>query len=343
VEVIAAGPGAASVDGIAIERIDGSGLFYEGGAPDALARGGAQVWARAARFQAVLFAAVVRRLPRWDAVVSHWLAPSAIAAEAARGIEGRRQRHLAIAHSSDVWLLRRSKLGRALIRRLGRAADLVYAAEHLRVAGAPGRVVPMGVDLASLRGDRERGRRRYGLERPCALFLGRLVPIKGVDRLFDALPPGLDLVVAGDGPMRAAWQASAPSGVRFVGEVRGAARADLLAAADLFVLPSHPLPDGRTEGTPTVLLEAMAAGLPIVATRTGGVPDVLTDGRDALLVDAAGPSLRDALARLAADPSLAARLGRNALSAAGAHDWSVVGPRLAGRLLDRLDRPCPHA
>src|SRR4051812_23730269 len=69
VEVVAAGPGATRVGGLPVERVDGHGLFYQGGAPDTLASGGAAAWARAAAFQAALAARVGARLRqgRWDA------------------------------------------------------------------------------------------------------------------------------------------------------------------------------------------------------------------------------------------------------------------------------------
>src|SRR5438128_704625 len=83
----------------------------------------------------------------------------------------------------------------------GRRADLVYSDGSLRPEGAPGRVSPMGIDVAAFRapGPREEARGRLGLRGPTALFLGRLVPVKGVALLLDALglTPGLDLLVAG--------------------------------------------------------------------------------------------------------------------------------------------------
>jgi glycosyltransferase involved in cell wall biosynthesis len=336
VEVVAAGPGAARVDGFAVERVDGRGLFYGGGAPDALAaRGtrGALAWARAARFQAALAAAVRRRAAGWDAAVSHWLVPSSLAVALALAARRGQARHLAIAHSSDAWILRRSKAGRRLMRWLAARADLVYTGAHLAVDGAPGRVVPMGIDAAALRGDRERGRARFSLHRTTALFLGRLVPIKRLELVLEALPDGLDLLVAGDGPMRTAWQRLAPPRVRFLGEVRGAAKRDLLAACDLLVFSSRPLRDQRDEGSPTVVLEALAAGLPVVATRAGALPALLHDGTDALLVDGAS-SLRAALERLASDPALRHRLADAGRRLGWAHDWARIGPILAATLLE---------
>ena len=340
VEVIAAGPGARVVEGIAVDRVGGRGIFYDGGAPDALAANTVGGWLRAARFSTELSARVAWRLPRWDAVVSHWVAPSGLAVEGVRLAQRRDIPHLAIAHSSDVTLLQRNIAGRAAFAAVARRADLVYASAHLVVDGAPGRVVAMGIDVAEVaRGDRERTRLALGLTRRTVLFLGRLVPVKGVDRLLAALPPDVDLLIAGDGPLmptlrRMAKELDVPA--RFLGEVRGVERANLLAAADLMVVPSRVLPDGRREGVPTVIFEALAAGLPVITTWAAGVDRILTDGVDVLLVEPEVGPLSAAIARLAADPMLRAQLAVCGRVPAALRDWSQVGPRLAGRLLEKL-------
>jgi len=329
VEVVAAGPGASRVGDIDVHRVDGRGLFYAGGAPDALAGGGA--WFRAARFQLSLAAATAARAHAWDAIVSHWLAPSSLAVEAALAPLPRRP-HLAIAHSSDVCLLRRSKAGRAAVRWLARRARLVYSARHLVLDGAPGEVVAMGIDPVA-GGDRLRGRSKFMLQRTTALFLGRLVPVKGVELLLRALPASLDLAVAGDGPLASHLRSlAAPldGRVRFLGEVRGADKRDLLAAADLLVAPSLVLADGRSEGAPTVVREALAAGLPVVATRAAA--DAVRDGENGLVVDEDEGALGAALDRLARDDGLRARLARAAARDGERHLWSAVGPRLAALL-----------
>lgn len=123
-------------------------------------------------------------------------------------------------------------------------------------------------------------------------WVGRMSREKGADVLLEALSllPGpdagtIDVSFVGDGPdrselqSRAAEQGLAPQ-IHWHGQVPDAAR--LFRAFDLLVLSS------RTEGTPIVLLEALAAGVPVVATRVGGVPDVVTEA-EALLVDSEDP------------------------------------------------------
>jgi glycosyltransferase involved in cell wall biosynthesis len=86
-----------------------------------------------------------------------------------------------------------------------------------------------------------------------------------------------------------------------------------MASADAVVLPSVPTPDGREEGIPIVLMEAMSSGLAVVASRTGGIPELVEDGEGGLLVepgDAEG--LAEALRGLASDAAARAMIGRAA-------------------------------
>jgi glycosyltransferase involved in cell wall biosynthesis len=118
------------------------------------------------------------------------------------------------------------------------------------------------------------------------------------------------LIIVGDGPERSRLEAAVESKecratVIFTGQVSDTH--PFYAIADVFVLPSH------SEGSPNVLLEAMAANLPIVATEVGGVPEMVADNKSALLVPPNDPSsLADAIERLLADKVLAQRLATNA-------------------------------
>jgi len=297
-------------------------LFYRGGAPVALARRGR--WAEAAAFSARLLIEAKRRARGWDAVVSHWLVPSGAIGDACAG-RRRRAAHLAIAHGSDVRLLSALPGGRALVRRLSRRADLVYVADALRVDGAPGRVVPMAIDVAPIGAAttaeaRRRARARLGLDGFVVAFVGRLIHDKGADRAIDALPEDATLLVAGDGPERASLvKRGAGKRVRFVGHVSGDDKLALFAAADAMIIPS------RIDGAPTVALEALAAGLPMVATRAGGLPELLDDSV-ALFGD-----LRAALARLRDDAELRQAMSRACRARAPRHDWSTVAPTLWNR------------
>jgi glycosyltransferase involved in cell wall biosynthesis len=167
--------------------------------------------------------------------------------------------------------------------------------------------IRMGVDLE---------RFTPGPDRPggavSVLCLGRLVERKGHRFLIEAIArlEGLELVVAGDGPERESLEQLAESlgvsdRVEFAGVVGQDEALELYRRADVFCLPS------LAEGLPTVLIEAMACGVPVVSTRIDGVPELVSDGEDGLLCDAGDPgALAAPLRRLVSDPSERERLGR---------------------------------
>ncbi|MEZ4337239.1 MAG: glycosyltransferase [Sandaracinaceae bacterium] len=314
--------------------------FYGAGVPDNLRH--PLAWPGLAAFPVALVAEARRRATDWDAVLSHWALPSALVGGLVRGDRP----HLAVLHSADVHLLGRLPGRARWVDAVARAStELLFASAAHRasfldalpptrratVAGHA-HASAMGIDPLPETEDRRALRRRLGLDRFTVLFLGRLVPIKGLAVAIDALR-GLDdveLVVAGDGPLRGL----AKEGVgRFVGHVDAVRKAELLRAADALVLPSTPLASGRTEGTPTVALEAGSAGLPIIASEVGGLPELFAHDRSALFVPPRDPgAIRDAVERLRGDRKLRRRLARAAGTVAKHHAWSELAPRIEALL-----------
>lgn len=322
VDVIAAGTRA----GRDVVRIP-SRLFERGGAPDALEAQPFALLGAAASFSARLAAAVALRAHRWDSIVAHWLVPSALAALPSRAPL------LAIAHGGDVHTLRRAKLlGPVLHLLAARGAELVFVSEQLRAiacAAAPrleawlahATVQPMGLDLA-----RFSAIARAPTDPPTIVVAARLVPIKGVDVMIDAvarLHSTARVVIAGDGPARAELELRARStGVTFLGQVDTVARDRLLGTASIVVVPSRITPGGRSEGTPMIALEALAAGVPVIATEVGGLRALAPAAH---LVEPEDPG---ALAA-AIDHVLSAPPRRADLQAAVSHlAWERIAPRL---------------
>jgi glycosyltransferase involved in cell wall biosynthesis len=144
------------------------------------------------------------------------------------------------------------------------------------------------------------------------LFAGRLSPEKGVDVLLDALArvPGARLRIAGDGPQEAVLRrladARAPGRVTFLGRLDRAAVHDEMRRSCAVVVPSQ-----WHENQPITVLEAFACGVPVVATTLGGLPELVTDGVDGLLVvPGDARALGAALAAVAEDPERALAMGR---------------------------------
>jgi glycosyltransferase involved in cell wall biosynthesis len=224
-------------------------------------------------------------------------------------------------------------LSLALIRRAFRRADVVLAvsaASALALAEAFGAeeivVVPNAVPVVDLGGERKRGEGP-----PLAVYLGGFAnPVKGGEVMFAALrEPGaaqLRFVLAGPGepPGGGRGLPDPPPAAEWRGWLEEAEKDALLREAEVFVLAS------TSEGLPMALLEAMSYGLAIVATAVGGVPDVVADEEQALVVapgDAA--ALAAALGRLGADPELRARLGAAALARSADFSPDAVAERIS--------------
>jgi glycosyltransferase involved in cell wall biosynthesis len=216
-----------------------------------------------------------------------------------------------------------------------RAAAVITLTDRLaavlRAGGVPTdrvHAIPSGVRIARY----EEAVEPATLPRPAVVFVGRLHRQKGVDTLVTAvrrLPSDTMLTLVGDGPERRAIERQAremgiAERVRITGFVPHADVPALLAAADVVVLPS------RYEELGTALVEAMAAGRPIVATAVGGIPEVVRDGVGGLLVPADDPAaLAAAIGRILADPALAARLAAGARERAAGYDWDRLAERTA--------------
>jgi phosphatidyl-myo-inositol dimannoside synthase len=238
------------------------------------------------------------------------------------------------AHGNEVFNAMNSTWAKPRLS-LTRAAAVITLSEFtaglVRKAGvSPDRieVIHPGCDI-----DRFRPReplpdlRRSLLKEKCdgrvILSVGRLVSRKGQDMVIRALPqllrqtPNVTYLIVGDGPDRVrleelAAQAGVRDNVVFAGEVEDDRLPDIYAISDAFVMPSRDQSDtGDVEGFGLVFLEASACSKPVVAGRSGGIPDAVLDGVTGLLVDPLDPeAIAAALSRVLSSPEMADRLGR---------------------------------
>lgn len=314
--------------------------FYGAGAPDALGLGGGGGrWrARLGALDAVRSLAFTasRVIAASDAVVSHFALPCGAIAGALRGA----RRHVAVVHGTDGWLLARMPV--AAQRALLRSASLVwYTHDALRDAVAhpaevPSVVRPMGWE--PMREDVSSEPRRGSLR---VAMVSRLVPVKRVDRAVEAVGAlasrGVEvtLTVAGDGPSRSSLEALAsrvaPGRVRWLGAVDAPARDELLGASNVFLHTAGEIEGGRTEGAPVAVLEAMGAGLAVVACDAGGVRGLLGGAGVVTRSESTPKELADALESLG-DEALRAALGERARGRAMPLCWASTAAWLEGAL-----------
>lgn len=196
------------------------------------------------------------------------------------------------------------------------------------------RIIPNGVDCAFFGSGKPIGEFADGKRN--ILFLGRLEKRKGLPFLLEAyarikpvFPDTRLIVVGGDGGLRSVCELYVErnrlADVVFTGYVRDEAKPDYYKTADIFCAPNT---GGESMGI--VLLEALAAGAPIVASRIEGFSDVLTEGEEGFLAPSRDiDALADALKRLLSDQDLRRKMGRRAVKTANTYDWKRVSKQIA--------------
>ncbi|MBI4497798.1 MAG: glycosyltransferase family 4 protein [Chloroflexi bacterium] len=302
-------------------------------------------------------AALVRlaRRVRLDILHCHWAIPNGPVAALVSALT-----HIPLVitlHGSDVYVAERlapaGVLARLALRRAAAitacSADLAQGA--VRLGAAPERVVtlPWGVDLGLFgAGDGAGWRRRHAIPRaaPVVLAAGRLVEKKGIEHLLRAAPrvlaryPETVFTVIGEGPLLEPLQELARTlglapAVRFAGRVPWEEMPDALHAADLFAAPSVRDRDGNLDGLPTVILEAMGAGLPVVASNLAGIPLVVGHGENGLLVPPGNTeALANALIQVIGNRELRAEMGRSSRQRV---EEGLTWTAVAGRFIDLFE------
>jgi teichuronic acid biosynthesis glycosyltransferase TuaC len=279
---------------------------------------------------------------RYDVILATWAYPDGCASVLFANALGKPS--VVKVHGSDVNVVAKTAVARGVMRAVLPRADAMVTVSRalgheLEQVGVPGEkihLVANGVDtqLFAPR-DRDTARRELGVPkgRPLIVFVGRLEPQKGLGDLLEAFAmvrkkrPDAILALIGDGVLagevrakRDAWgDALLAPGARPLAEV-----ARWMTACDVFTLPSW------NEGTPNVVLEALASGRPAVGSRVGGIPDVLADPRSGLLVPAKDPrALADALM-----VAIAKRWDAADVRACGPSSWTES----AAHLYDVLQR-----
>ncbi|MCB8982260.1 MAG: glycosyltransferase [Ardenticatenaceae bacterium] len=290
--------------------------------PDVLLNGVRVV--RAARLATIASTPISLTLPRLlrrlDADIVHLQFPYPLG-ELSQWLVGGKRPFL-ISYQSDVVKQQAIlRLYDPLLRRILRRASRILASSpnyidsspYLRPLADHCTIVPLGIDpqpflqVAPLT--------LPPSDLPTLLFVGRHRYYKGVDTLIRAMPDiAARLLIAGDGPMRPAWEALAAEldlgeRVTFLGDIGDVDLPRLYAAADVFVLPSNV----RAEAFGLVLLEAMASGLPCVTTEVGtGTSFVVQDGQTGLVVPPQDEgALATAVSHLLQHPDLRRQMGQN--------------------------------
>lgn len=226
-------------------------------------------------------------LPQYDIVHSHWLIPQGIVQSFFK------KPYIVTGHGGDVTSLNKGTLRQLKIRCLKNAKHVTVVSEHLKkkvqelVPEIEPSIISMGVDTSKF-GKRYYVANYFGQgDKKVVLFVGRLAEKKGVKYLIEAMSD-IDalLVIIGDGPLREELKVQAKilgDRVKFLGSKTHDELKTIYASADIFVAPSITAKDGDQEGLPTTIMEAMASGLAVVASNSGGIATLIENNVNGIL------------------------------------------------------------
>lgn len=260
---------------------------------------------------------------------SHWLLPQGFVGALCSKIFG--ISHFVSVHGSDIQFIMDNPLGKVLFNYIASNSTLIVANSSYtkdRILALNSRyldkirVIPMGVNTHHSSKCYPRNSEHT---RPIILTVGRLVEIKGIQYLVRSMEyvtrrmPSAVLMIVGDGPERnnlvqLTKALGLDDNVIFVGDVKSTQMSEYYRSADVFVLPSITL-NGQSEALGVVLIEAMASGVPVIGTNTGGIPDIISDGVNGLLVpERDSANLAEKICMILSDPNLAECLAREGLN-----------------------------
>lgn len=279
-----------------------------------------------------LYGKLFQILPDYDIVHAHWLIPQGIIQSFFK------KPYVVTGHGGDVTALNAGFL-RWLKARCIRKADYVtvvseylkeqlldiYPAEQIAIE-------PMGVNSAQFSGSLRQENYFGQKQRKVVLFVGRLAEKKGVKYLIEAMKT-IDalLVIVGEGPLEKELKQQAQplkDKVIFIGAKTHEQLRVIYASADVFAVPSVTAANGDKEGVPTVIAEAFASGIPVVATRHSGIPELITDGVNGLLVEEKDVhGLAEKLRCVLDNEKLAEKLTENGRRTAEYYDYKEIAAR----------------
>jgi glycosyltransferase involved in cell wall biosynthesis len=290
------------------------------------------------------FSAKILMLKRkFKLIHAHWILPQGFVAVILKKLF--RARVIVTVHAGDIFPLKSGPF-RILAKWTLRNSDFVTVNSVAtgdavrKVADVPLRIIPMGVDIGKFSSVKSSPvRKKYNIKGELVLSVGRRAEKKGVTYLITAMKeilhkfPKAGLMVVGDGPEKAALQSQASElgladSVIFTGSIPKDKLPLYYKAADVFVLPSIVAKSGDTEGLGVVLLEAMASGIPVVASNVGGVPDIVIEGKTGLLFPEKDPSaIAKAVVRVLGSREIAKKLSSGGSAHAKGFSWENVSSK----------------
>lgn len=287
-----------------------------------------------------LWVRLFRMLSKYDVIHAHWLIPQGIVQSFFK------KPYIVTGHGGDVTSMNKGIVKFLKINCLKKAKSITVVSEALKqqiVNTYPAKnveVISMGCDISKF-GKQYRVENYFNQgNRKVILFVGRLVEVKGVTYLIEAMRQvDAKLIIVGDGPLKEKLMHQAldlKDRIEFWGAKTHEELPVIYASADVFVAPSITAKNGDKEGLGLVLLEAMASGVPVVASRSGGIIDVVKDGENGLLAEEKNSEeLAYRINQLLTDEVLYSQIRRNAFLTAKQYDYRLIAKRYS-KIIDKV-------
>ncbi len=289
-----------------------------------------------------LWSKLRKMLPEFDLVHAHWLIPQGIVQAFLK------KPYIVTGHGGDITSLNKGILRSLKIKALRNAQNITVVSEFLKaevqklVPECVPEVISMGVDTEQFgKQFYQEGYFKQG-ERKVVLFVGRLVEVKGVTYLIEAMK-NVDalLIIAGDGPLREELMQQAEEQkekIQFIGAKTHDELRVIYASADVLVAPSVLASDGGKEGFGLVMIEAMASGIPIVASNSGGIAQLIQDGYNGLLCEEKNTvQLADNIQKVLENEQIRNQLLQGAKETAARYDYHNIATKYK-QILKRAEK-----
>lgn len=297
-------------------------------------------------FMMILYSGIIIRKDHIDLIHTHWIIPQGIAGAFWRKITG--IPHLTTSHVLDITITNHFSWLRSFIQLVLKGSDSItvnssFTREQvLKFTSSlkPITIIPMGIDDSWIPFEIQE---TSGIKNGHSiLFVGRIIEWKGVDVLIHAVQlvsvnyPDVLLTIIGEGPCRKKYEnlvrkIGFDKIIHFPGKVSDRQLKEAYLKSDLFILPSREKNSVVMEGLGVVLLEAMAVGVPVIGSNTGGIPDIIEDNVNGLLVPPDNPeALAKAILQIFDNPSMAEQFRKTGLKTVKTRfSWDIISEQFA--------------
>lgn len=283
-----------------------------------------------------------------DLVHAHWIVPQGIVQYTIKEVP-----YLITCHGGDVASLNIWPIKKLKKKTLTKAVATVGVSSHisnLMCSICPGlnpAIISMGFDSSKFSPE-YRDENYYPHEKKNIVYVGRLVEIKGVAYLIEAMKKiDANLFIIGKGPLEEELKKKVKDNllekkVSFIGPKTHTELPKILASADLFVAPSIIDSEGAQEGLPVSIMEAMASGLPVVAGNSGGIKDIIEDGVNGYILNTKDINkLSECINKIILDEKLAENMKNAALRTSVKYSYEYIAAQYYKIINSVMDSTCP--